>query len=155
MTHARDDHGQLRLLEVVELTGVDLLGDLEGLVVASQAALAVGLDGAVHVHAGQAPRCANITERVGVAPGQVGGDTGRLAHDGDSARVRGRVTRVLVGELGIGAEQPLDHHEVTRDVLRVGPAQGAQLATGGRLKIRGLDVVRHRGLGNARPLRGT
>ena len=56
-------------------------------------------------------------------PGQVGGDTGRLAHNGNPTHVRNHIAGVLVGALRIGVEQALNHYEMTRDVLRVGAAQ--------------------------------
>lgn len=73
--HARDDHGQLRLLEIVEQVGVDLLRDFEGLLVTAQSALAIGLDSTMHIQARQTPRGTDLAKRLGVVPGQVCGDS--------------------------------------------------------------------------------
>ena len=60
---------------------------------------------------------------------------------------------VLVGQLGIGVEQSLQHDEVTGDVLGVGASEGPQLASRGGLEVLGLDVLGHRRLGDSGPLR--
>jgi hypothetical protein len=60
---------------------------------------------------------------------------------------------MLVSELRIGAEQPLGHHEVTRNLLRINLSQGSQLTTRGRLEICRLHIIGHDGLVNACALR--
>ena len=65
---------------------------------------------------------------------------------GDALGVRGGVAGVLVGQLGIGVEQSLQHDEVTGDVLGVGASEGAQLTPGGGLEVLRNHVLRHTGL---------
>ena len=60
---------------------------------------------------------------------------------------------MLVSELRIGAQQPLGHHEVTRDLLRIDLSEGSQLTARGRLEICRLHIIGHGGLVNACTLR--
>ena len=143
MVHARDDHGELGLLEVVELIRVDLLGDLQRLPVAPQTAFAIGLDSAVHIEARQASSGADITQSLGVMAGQITGNAGGLPHDGNSSGMRDGITGMPVGQFGVRVEQPLNHDEMTRDVLSVGPTQGAQLTARRGLQTSGLDICRY------------
>ena len=69
---------------------------------------------------------------------------------GDVPGVRGGVAGVLVGQLGIGVEQSLQHDEVTGDVLGVGASEGPQLASRGGLKVLGPDVLGHQRLTGTR-----
>ena len=146
VTDTGDHHRDLGLLDVIELTWVRLLGSLERTPEVSQSPLTVGLDSPVQVETGQTPGGADVTQGLLIVTREIGGHAGSLTHHGHPAGVRGSVTCVLEGQLGVRVQQALHHDEVPRDVLSVGTPQSPQLAARRGLQVRSLNLLGNRRL---------